>query len=230
MASISDSILLIGCAAVVNEVQSLIDGNFLNSKVIDAGLHLYPEQLKSSLQQAIDDHDGRFGTIVLGFGLCSNAVLGLTSRISRLVIPRVDDCIAMLLGSQARYKEEMAKAPGTYFLSRGWIDAGISIMDEFRQTAERFGVERARQIQQKMFAHYTRLAYIASGNGNQATYRQVSRQTAETLGLEYQEIKGNRRLLKAMIEGRWDDGFMVVEPGEAINLTDFKAFNPITEE
>jgi hypothetical protein len=142
----------------------------------------------------------------------------------------VDDCIAMLLGSQERYKEELGKAPGTYFLSRGWIDAGITLMDEFRQTAERFGIERARKIQQKMFGHYSRLAYIASQDTDQETYRQVSRQAAQALDLEYQEIKGNSRLLQAMIDGRWDDGFVVVEPGKAVALADFKAFNPTTQK
>lgn len=230
MESTNDSILLIGCAAVINEVESFADTGSLTTKVIDAGLHLHPEQLKLCLQQAIDEHDGRFDTIVLGFGLCSNAVLGLKSRMSYLVIPRVDDCIAMLMGSQARYKQEMAQAPGTYFLSRGWIDAGISIMDEFRQMAERYGVERARRIQQKMFGHYTRLAYIASEDGDQEPYRRVSCQAAEALGLVYQEIKGSQRLLQAMIDGRWNHDFIVIKPGKAVTLTDFKSFNPIPEE
>jgi hypothetical protein len=148
---------------------------------------------------------------------------------SYLVVPRVDDCIAMLMGSQARYKQVMGKAPGTYFLTRGWIDAGITIMDEFRQTAERYGVERARRIQQKMFSHYTHLAYIASEDGDQEPYRRVSCQAAEALGLEYQEIKGSQRLLQAMIGGRWNHDFVVVEPGKAVTLTDFKSFNPIAE-
>jgi len=208
----------------------LVNSSSLTCKTIDAGLHLHPEQLKSCLQQAIDEHDGRFDTIVLGFGLCSNAVLGLKSRTSHLAIPRVDDCIAMLLGSQARYKQEMAKEPGTYFLSKGWVDTGITIMDEIRQMAERYGVERARRIQKKMFGHYTRLVYIASDNEDQEACRQVSRQAAATLELEYQELKGSHRLLQAMIDGRWDDGFIVVGPGKAITLADFRAFNPLPEE
>lgn len=230
MVNTSKKILLIGCAVVINEVQALVNGSSLTCKTIDAGLHLNPEQLKSCLQQAIDENDGAFETIVLGFGLCSNAVLGLRSRTSHLAIPRVDDCIAMLLGSQAQYKKEMAKAPGTYFLSKGWIDAGISIMDDIRQTAERYGLERAYKIQQKMFGHYTRLVYIASENEDQEACRQVSREAAAALELEYQELKGNRRILQAMIDGRWDDGFIVVEPGKEITLADFKAFKPMPEE
>jgi hypothetical protein len=149
--------------------------------------------------------------------------VGLQARLSTLVVPRVDDCIAMLLGSQARYRTEMAKAPGTYFLSKGWIDAGVTLMDEFKDMVARYGEARARKLQKKMFSHYTRLAYIASGQADQTRYRALSRQAAEELALTFQEIEGTDRLLKAMIDGRWDDDFTVVAPGRAITLADFKS-------
>jgi hypothetical protein len=81
-----------------------------------------------------------------------------------------------------------------------------------------------------MFGHYTRLVYIASEHEDQEACRQLSRQAAATLELEYQELKGSRRLLKAMIQRHWDDGFIVVEPGKGITLADFKAFNTVIEE
>jgi len=79
------------------------------------GYHNYPDQLKSWLQKEIDaieagrDHhtaarreeDGQtgvpddFDAITLGYGLCSNAVAGLSAGRHRLVIPRAHDCITL---------------------------------------------------------------------------------------------------------------------------------------
>lgn len=223
MSESQEKYLVIGCEAVLNELQKVADSRRVSFRPIDAGLHLHPEKLQAALQQAIDDQGAAYEAILLGFGLCSNAVVGLKSEHSLLVVPRVDDCIGMLLGSQERYRAEMATAPGTYFLSKGWIDAGVTLMDEYKQMAERFGEERARKLQAKMFGHYTRLAYIASLDGDQTAYREFSRKAADFLSLNYQELQGTDKLLKAMVSGQWDEGFVVVPPGQTITLADFKA-------
>ena len=215
--------LVIGCEAVLNELQKVADHRLVSFSAIDAGLHLHPEKLKAALQQSIEENSAAYEAILLGFGLCSNAAVGLVSEHSLLVVPRVDDCIGMLLGSQERYRAEMARTPGTYFLSRGWIDAGVTLMDEYRDMVERFGEQRARKLQNKMFGHYSRLAYIASPDGDQDAYRKFSQQAADSLSLTYQELQGTDNLLKAMVTGQWDERFIVAQPGRIITLVDFKA-------
>ncbi len=215
--------LIIGCTAVINEFKQLRPAAAIDCKAIDAGLHLRPEQLKLALQQAIDAADGQSAIIVLGFGLCSNAVIGLRARHSTLVVPRVDDCIAMFLGSQERYQEEMRRAPGTYFLSRGWIDAGTTLVEEYNAMAERYGEERSAKLMRRMLANYRQLAYIDLGTSDQESYRLFSRRAAELLGLAYGELKGDATLLDAMLAGNFGDAFIVVPPGRAIALEDFRS-------
>ena len=64
--------------------------------------------------------------IILGYGLCSRGVVGLRTDKSTLVVPRVDDCIAIFLGSTAAYREQGMQEPGTYYLTKGWIEVGDS--------------------------------------------------------------------------------------------------------
>ena len=45
------------------------------------------------------------------------AVLGLQARNSTLIMPRVDDCTAIFLGSGAAYKQQVHAEPGTYDLT-----------------------------------------------------------------------------------------------------------------
>lgn len=218
-----DPPLIIGCEAVINEFKQLLPAMAAGYQTIDAGLHMRPEQLKLALQQAIEAADGKSDAIILGFGLCSNAVVGLNARHSILVVPRVDDCIAMFLGSQTRYKDEMRKAPGTYFLSRGWIDAGTTLVDEYNEMVKRYGAQRAKKLMQRMLGNYKRLAYIDMGSPDQEPYRDFSRRAAAQLELDYHELQGTTALLDAMLHGRWGDGFVVVPPGRTITLEDFKS-------
>ena len=48
--------------------------------------------------------------------------MDIHSRDKTLVIPRVHDCIALFLGSDAAYRREFARYPGTYYVSAGWVE------------------------------------------------------------------------------------------------------------
>ena len=188
---------------------------------LDSGLHLHPEKLRGALQAMIDDITANTETIILGFGLCSMGVIGLKATHSTLVIPCLDDCIALFLGSRRAYLKALSQEPGTYFLSRGWIDAGITLLDELRSMEKRYGKRRAELVMKRMLQHYRRLAFIDMGYQDQERYRQFSQRAARKLNLYYQEIKGTPELLRKICNGPWDDEFVVAPPGHIIHLKDF---------
>ena len=188
---------------------------------LDSGLHLHPEKLRGELQAVIDEITAHTETIILGFGLCSMGVIGLKASDSRLVIPCLDDCIALFLGSRRAYLKALSQEPGTYFLSRGWIDAGITLLDELRSMEERYGKRRAELVMRRMLQHYRRLAFIDMGYQDQERYRQFSQEAARKLNLSYQEIRGTPELLGKICMGPWDDEFVVAPPGHTIRLEDF---------
>ena len=189
---------------------------------IEPALHLYPEKLRNSLQEIIEKIGHETETIILGYGLCSMAAVGLRASNSNLIIPRVDDCVSMFLGGQRPYRRQLEKEPGTYFLSKGWIDAGVTLVDEFRETEDRLGKSAAEKVKKRMLKEYKRLAYINMGHDNEEYYREFARRAAEELDLKYEEFKGTTDLMARMINGPWDDEFIVAHPGQVISLNDFK--------
>ncbi len=106
----------------------------------DYGLHIVPKNLRQTLQQAIDSIE-QPSLIVLGYGLCGNGLDGINAGKHYLLIPRTDDCIAILLGSYQAYLREMKKEPGTYYLSKGWLEAGTNPLAESRKYEEKYGAE-----------------------------------------------------------------------------------------
>jgi hypothetical protein len=212
--------LVIACATVIEEMLPLLPRE-VRHHVLDFGLHTDPARLRSALQQAINETDPAVDTIILGYGLCSQGVIGLKAVHSRLVVPRVDDCIAIFLGSGSAYREQTRSEPGTYYLTKGWIEVGESPFSEHEKTVQRYGPEKAERIYRIMLKNYTRLAFINTGGYDLERYRDYVRRAATRFSLRYEEIKGSAALINKMINGPWDEEFIVAQPGEVISLEHF---------
>jgi hypothetical protein len=219
---------VIACATVIEEMLPLMPPD-IAYEVLDFGLHLIPKNLKTRLQEVIDEACPQYETIILGYGLCSMAVIGLQSRSCTLIIPRVDDCIACFLGSREAYKNEHEKEPGTYYLTKGWIEVSDTLLDEYNRSVERYGQERAERIMHIMLKNYKRLVYIDTGTENQDYYREYARNIADKFSLRFEEIAGSNELIYRSLYGPWGDEFVITPPGQTIKYTDFKTTPPKEE-
>ena len=193
-------------------------------QVLDFGLHINPANLKRALQEAIDEAANRAETVILGYGLCSMAVIGLRANGCSLIVPRVDDCIAIFLGSSSAYKQQSRAEPGTYYLTKGWLEVGDTPFDEYERLVIRYGPVKAERLIRQMIKHYTRLALIDTGRqADLDRFREQALGLAERWGLRFEEIQGSDALVRQMLHGPWDDDFVVVPPGESIRYEDFFA-------
>jgi hypothetical protein len=211
---------VIACATVIEEMLPFLPED-VTSDVLDFGLHLRPAELKKALQAKIDEASGQADVLLLGYGLCSMAVVGLRATTAHLVIPRVDDCIAIFLGSCDAYKEQARKEPGTYYLTKGWIEVGDSPFSEYQRLVEKFGEDKADRMTRLMLKNYTRLGFINTGQYEIERYREYARMTARKFNLRFEELEGSPALVKKMVFGPWDNEFLVVEPGQTIQYIDF---------
>jgi hypothetical protein len=223
----SASCKVIACATVIEEMVPLLPEG-MTYEVFDFGLHLTPEKLRNKLQGAIDAASAEADTIILGYGLCSMATVGLKATGCTLVVPRVDDCIAIFLGSQAAYQEQAGQEPGTYYLTKGWIEVNDTPFAEYERLVEKYGPERAERMMKLVLKNYTRLAFIDTGCHEQERYREYARHMAGQFGLRYEEIPGSTALIRKMLYGPWDDDFVIARPGDVISYADFKTTAPKT--
>ena len=212
---------VIACSVVMEEIRpSLPPGT--PCYVLDFGLHANPSSLRQMLQETIDRAAGRADVILLGYGLCSMAVVGLRANGCTLVVPRVDDCIAICLGSQEAYRAQFRSEPGTYYLTGGWIEVGDSPFSEHERLVEAYGAQKAERVMGRILHNYTRLAFIDTGRDGIEGYREYSRSMANRFGLRFAEVPGSVRLIKKMLSGAVDHEFVVARPGETITYMDFK--------
>jgi len=210
---------VLACATVIEEMLPLLPAG-VSYQVLDFGLHIKPDDLKHALQEAIDASEA--DEIILGYGLCSMAVVGLHATHCTLIVPRVDDCISIFLGSGRAYKEQASKEPGTYYLTKGWLEVADTPFDDYPRLEAKYGAKKADWVIRQMMKNYTRLALIDTGRqADLERYREQARSLAGRWDLRFEELQGSDALVRQMLFGPWDEGFVVVPPGETIRYEHF---------
>ena len=230
---------LVGCSIFKNEIQFLephitsrIDYYWLPQR-----LHNRPLELRKLVQEEIDtvDRSGNpYDAIVLLYGLCSKGTVGIFSRNHSLVVPKVQDCIAILLGSNRRYRDHFAQKPGTYWFTRGWIETGFTpgkrsryrgVYDPYKERYKEYRKQFDREVSrylinewdQRWIRNYTTLAFIDWGMEDDQRFRRKAEENARALKLEFETIQGDTTLILNLLNGHWDDEtYLITRPGQKL--------------
>jgi hypothetical protein len=213
-------VVLIACKVFEEHFLKIED---VRHHYLDYGLHRVPKQLNSTLQAQIDAIEDP-SLIVLGYGLCGNGLHGIEAGIHTLVAPRVDDCIAIFYGSREVYLEQMAAQPGTYYLTKGWLEVGSDPLSEYQALVEKYGQKTADWLMEAQYRHYRRLMFVAHRQEDLEAYRPRALAVAaycERFDMVFEEYLGSEAFLDqitALLENGQVDrlGFIVVPPGERL--------------
>jgi len=195
---------------------------------LDYGLHEFPIKLSSTVQEQIDGIQEP-SRILLGYGLCGNGLQGIRAGRHTLFMPRADDCIAILLGSYQAYLKEFNENPGTYYLTKGWLESGSDPLREYHQAVEKYGAENAEWLMDQQYRHYKRLVFVAHTPEDLETYRPRALEVAEYCkrwGMKYGEVLGSEAYIRDLVKAvstlsESDEQFLVIPPGGSIEQSQF---------
>ena len=158
------------------------------------------------------------GQVVIGYGLCSNGIVGVTARAQGLFVPRCHDCIALFLGSHEAYRKAFEAKPGTYYLTPGWIAEKkdpLGILQE--EYTPKFGEETSLWVMEEELKHYTHIAFINTGFGDLESLRARARENAAFFKKAYEEIPGSLDYFVKLIRGPYEEReFFCLAPGQEI--------------
>ncbi len=183
---------------------------------IESSQHNNPQKLKQCIQEQID-RISNVENILLLFGVCGNAIQGLCSPESRLVFPRVDDCISLFLGGN-RQKKELDSKGSAYYLTRGYLMSEANIWGEYLYCVSKYGEEKARKLMRIILKNYEKLNVIDTGAYRLEEIMELSKEIAAKLELSHNVVTGSLHLLYKALRGEWDDDFCIVPPGEPIDF------------
>lgn len=207
----------------------------IDIELLRYGLHNTPADLRARLQEQIDATDDTYDAIVLVYGLCGQASAGLRARQTRIVIPRAHDCITLFLGSRARYQDEFQSHPGTYWYAQDYLErrdssgsslaigAGSAAESEkkYAEYVAKYGKENADYLMQVMGEwqkFYNRAAFIDFGISDTSHTLTQARENAAQRGWTFERVAGDLVLIRRLLNGDWENDFLIVEPGQQIEM------------
>jgi hypothetical protein len=219
---------LIACEVFRDEIESVAPPDLART-YLPQGLHRTPGKMPAGIQEVVDGLPADVGLVLLGYGLCSNGVVGVTARTAPLIMPLVHDCIALLLGSRERYEAEVQACAGTYYITPGWVKYGTTSLTCYKtEYLPKYGEEDARYIAQELLGNYKRVVLINHGVGNIELGRAHTREFAQVFELEAGEIPGSLDYLRRLVEGPWDIAdFLRLEPGASLTASPFLGLHAI---
>lgn len=212
--------VILACQTMKDELEHAMQESGVNYPVVylESGLHNSPEILREKVQENIDTLDAE--VILLAFGCCGNGLVGIKSTKAKLVIPRIDDCITMLLGS-TEIRRNIPNEISTYFLTKGWLDPEGNIMWSYISWVERYGETKALRIVKKMLNNYTRFMIIDTGAYDLESILPKIQESCEKFDMYYDIAPGSLRLLHLLLTGPWNSEFIVLKPGQETAISDF---------
>ena len=202
--------------------------NTVDVVLMPQGLHSEPDRLRTELQKALDrtadSKGGVYDASLLGYGLCSNGIVGLSAKIP-VVVPRAHDCITLLLGSREKYQQYFDTHRGVYWYSPGWIEAGNQpgrqryerTLEDYEEKYSRDDAAYLMETEQSWLREYSTAAYIDWGFPDSQRHRAYTKLCAEYLHWNYDVLKGDPGLIQRLVDGNWNrEEFLTVQPGQRV--------------
>jgi hypothetical protein len=225
-------VVLLACAVMRDLVQPHLDDATIDTIYMDFGLHETPKLMAPALQEQLDAIEEP-SLVLVGYGLCGTGIVGLEAGRHTLVIPRMHDCIAILLGSHQEYMRAIGESPGTYYLTKGWLEAGTDPLHEYEIYVERYGEKTADMVMDTMYRNYTQICLVSHSEEDLAANRERAQAVGafckERWGMRYIERVGSDALIAKLLNAprQMDllgDDFVVIEPGGRVAMAPFLDF------
>ena len=232
-------LLLFCCDIIEDEVKALIEqkGYQLDVRCVQRDdYHNFPKKNAGRLQQELDSCPEGYDYILIGYAYCNRLIEGLTARHTPLVIPRAHDCMTLFMGSRQRYLQEFSNNPGSYYFTRGFIEANTDGylqqqtvpsmlgegLDSYEDMVEKYGEDNAQYLMEVLGSwksNYKRGVLVQMPMYDHEKMAGQVSQICHQNNWEYSELQGNTDLLDKLISGQWDQEFLIVNPGQCVRGT-----------
>ena len=213
---------IIACKTLEDEIDLALKNTGLSFPVeyIESGLHERPKELAAAVTDLFEKTDA--DRVIMPLGQCGNSLIGISTGDFELVMPKVDDCLSLLIGSTAE-KARIGAEDRAFFLTDGWLRGESTIMSQYEKSVEKYDEETALSILEMMYANYTTIGLIDTGAAPMDKLYEKTYDIAQLLNLKRKIYQGTVKYIEELLTGPWDsERFIVKGPFETISEGDYR--------
>jgi len=170
--------------------------------VLEIALHNRKRRLQDALVKATKEMSRYVDGIVLGYGLCGNALEKPEELLKEAGVPiyipmdedhPVDDCVGLIIGGRENYYGEQCKVAGTFFMIPGWTRHWRGIIEVEHGG---FDPDMAKQV----FANYERTLLVTNAVLPEEAMRQNIEEFNRLFGFRTEVREGTLNILQSTWE------------------------------
>ena len=182
---------------------------------LDRNLHVDPDLMRRYILDAISMLPEDIHTVLVAMGFCGGSWKEVTCP-RRLVIPRIDDCVSMVMTTSDELCVD-TKEKGHMYEFGAEYD-GFSIGGIYDDLVKEYGPEKGKMVFDMMFAGYCNVDIVETGiyDCHEPEFVANALRDAALIDGELAFVPGSNHLLEKLVSRQWDEQFLVVEPGTTI--------------
>ena len=214
--------VILACSSLLLHVEAAQQAMHTRFPVVelDRRLHAEPKQMRNRILEALDALPASCETVLAAMGYCGGSWNHIPlSR--RVVVPKVDDCITLLLHTDDMPHGNLKEVGHMYLRD---CDTGqYSIEGMKDELCRKYGMEFGTSIFGSWFQHYTHADIIDTGvyDCYSEEYVAKAQREADLIRCALGYVEGSKLILEKLVSGRWDGQFVVLGPEYELTEQDF---------
>ena len=183
--------------------------------------HRDPTEMRAHILQALATLDPEVDTVLAAMGFCGGSWQEVQPP-CRLVMPRIDDCISLLLQTTDRPMFDL-KEPGHLYV-KDQDPTRENFHRIFDRMTEDLDENTKKSYHQDWMRHYHEIDIIDTGLNDcrRPDYVNTVRADADWLQADMDIVPGGTYLLEKLFAGRWGEQFLVFNAGQTIERSAYE--------
>lgn len=209
--------IILGCSSLkdyIDEAQRKVKTNY-PVLYLNRLYHRDPNEMREHIIEKLLKIDEDVDTILVAMGYCGGSWDGVKAP-CRLVIPKIDECVSLLLQNTDEVKSDLKEPGHLYVREKDPMKENFqAIFDKLTKNLDEETKKRYHEDWKKYY-HEIDIIDTKINDCRRTDYIQVVKEDADWLGAKLGFVEGGTYLLEKLFSGTWDEQFTILERGEQI--------------
>jgi len=214
------STVILACSSLAKEIVLAKSKLNVDYPVVylDRKYHVNPLEMREKIIESLKNMDSSVDTVLVAMGYCGGSWENILTD-KKIVLPRVDDCITLLLHTDETPNFNLKEIGHFYFRE---LDNKNNSLESMRERlCKKMGEEEGDKLFKKWFQSFTDIDIIDTttyDSYNKLHLEQVNKD-AQLINCKVNHKKGSNIIIEKLLSGQWDKQFLIVEPKKIISKT-----------